>query len=972
MKYIAGSLICAPWAVAVQAQAPVVSRGDSSVILLGYPGRAAEPGPLLSIPRAESVDAIPTVGGGELGRTPAPNITNTLYGQLPGLGVQMTSGQPGYDAASLHIRGIGSYDNASPVIYVDGFQTTMDYFQYLSPAEIESVSVLKDPLTLATFGMKGANGVIWVVTKRGMAGKPKVQVNVVSGVQQALKIDKPLGAYDYARLYNEAVSNDNYALNGHQFVYTPAYTTAQLQAYQNGTGANVDWYDQVLKKNGMYSDANVLFSGGDTTTKYGFVFDYMQQGGLYDVSNTASTSNAFIQRYTARANLDFHFFRIFEAKVDLGGRIEDRRYPNYNGPQLWQDMSSYPANIYPVKDAATGNWSGTTVFPNNPVASLRGLGWASTHDRTLQANFNLKERFDFITPGLYVNEAVSFNTWTRTSASRTATYSRFDNGVQTTTDKSTDLISNGTTVTDQYDWKQANFTAGYDRRWGLSSFSAAVNYYASNYITDYGLNNVPMNIQNAGIPNSSTSNPQNMGNNISYHYENAAGRLHYAYDEKYIAELGFGLGGSDNYAPDHRWGFYPAIALGWVISRESFLADSRAFSFLKLRASAGQSGNDQSGFGRYLYQQYYMNNGQYFTGTSLTANTGVVPAYAANPNIFAERSTKYDVGVDATLWAHLALAADVFLDKRTGIVTQNNDLMATYGAALPYSNIGRVTDRGYEVSLTYSNTAGALGYTVGVMASYAQNKVKNMSEIAPVNSFSARTGRPVNAVMGLKALGFYQPGDFNPDGTLKAGEAIPAFGSVQPGDIKYADLDHNGAVDQNDVTRIGNPDTAALSYAFRLSLNYHGFDLSGIFQGVSGNDINLLSAAYYQTVAFVNNINVYPMARNAWAYYPGQGIDTRATANYPRLTTQANPNNYQNSSFWMKKGSFLRLRNVELGYTLQAAALRSLHLDHLRIYVNAVNPLTWSYLGKHYDMDPETPSGYVGLKSYNAGISLTF
>ena len=367
-----------------------------------------------------------------------------------------------------------------------------------------------------------------------------------------------------------------------------------------------------------------------------------------------------------------------------------------------------------------------------------------------------------------------------------------------------------------------------------------------------------------------------------------------------------------------------------------------------------------------------MNNGQYFTGTSLTANTGVVPAYAANPNIFAERSTKYDVGVDATLWAHLALAADVFLDKRTGIVTQNNDLMATYGAALPYSNIGRVTDRGYEVSLTYSNTAGALGYTVGVMASYAQNKVKNMSEIAPVNSFSARTGRPVNAVMGLKALGFYQPGDFNPDGTLKAGEAIPAFGSVQPGDIKYADLDHNGAVDQNDVTRIGNPDTAALSYAFRLSLNYHGFDLSGIFQGVSGNDINLLSAAYYQTVAFVNNINVYPMARNAWAYYPGQGIDTRATANYPRLTTQANPNNYQNSSFWMKKGSFLRLRNVELGYTLQAAALRSLHLDHLRIYVNAVNPLTRSYLGKHYDMDPETPSGYVGLKSYNAGISLTF
>lgn len=972
MKYVTASLLCAPWAVVVHAQTPVASPNDSSVILLSYPARAIEPGPLLSIPHSQSVDAIATVSGATLAKTPVPNITNTLYGLLPGLAVQTTSGQPGYDAANLYIRGIGSYDNGSPVVYVDGFQTTLNYFQYLSPAEIESISVLKDPLTLATFGMKGANGVIWVVTKRGMVSKPKVQVNLVSGFQQALKIDKPLNAYDYARLYNEAVSNDNYALDGHQFVYTPTYSAAQLQAYRNGTGTNVDWYDQVLKKNGMYSDANVLFSGGDTTTKYGFVFDYMQQGGLYDGSNTATTSNAFIQRYTARSNLDFRFFKIFEAKVDLGGRIEDRRYPNYNGPQLWQDMSSYPSNIYPVKDPATGSWSGTTVFPNNPVASLKGLGWVSTHDRTLQANFNLKEHLDFITPGLYVNEAVSFNTWTRNSQGRTATYSRFSNGVQTTTDKTTDIISVGDSVKGQYDWKQVDLTAGYDHKWGIHSLGAAVSYYASNYITDNGFNNVPMNIQNAGISDNSTPAPPNMGNNIRYHYENAAGRVHYAYDEKYMAELGFGLSGSDNYAPGHRWGFYPAIAAGWVVSKEAFLANSKVLSFLKLRASAGQSGNDQSGFGRYLYQQYYLNSGTYYTGTSLTANTGVVPSYAANPNIFAERSTKYDVGADATLWTHLALVADVFLDKRTDIVTQNNDLMATYGVALPYSNIGRVTSRGYEVSLTYSNTVGALGYTVGAMASYARNKVKYMSEIPPVNSFSARTGKPVNAVMGLKAAGFYQPDDFNSDGTLKAGEPIPAFGAVQPGDLKYADLDHNGTVDQNDVTRIGSPDTVSLTYSFRFGLNYHGFDLAGIFQGVSGNDINLLTAAWYQTVAFVNNINAYPIVKNAWAYYPSQGIDTRSTANYPRLTTQANPNNYQNSSFWMKRGSFLRLRNVELGYTLPAAALRSIHLDNLRIYVNAVNPLTWSYLGKHYGMDPETPSGYVGLKSYNAGISLTF
>jgi TonB-linked SusC/RagA family outer membrane protein len=895
-----------------------------------------------------------TLSGATLAKTPVPNLTNTLYG-LQGLMVQQTSGQPGYDAANLYVRGVGTYDNAGLVLYVDGFQTTPTYLQYLSPSEIESVTVLKDPVSLATFGMKGANGVLWVTTRRGRISKPKIEVNVVSGLQQATRIDQPYGSYDYARLYNEAVSNDAYSLNGHQFIWTPFYTDAQLQAYKNGTGTNVDWYNEVLKKNGLYSDANLFFSGGDTTTKYGFVFDYMQQGGLYDVNNTASTSNAFIQRYTARSNLDFSFFKIFEASVDLGGRIEDRRYPNYNGPLLWQNMASYPSNIYPVKDT-TGNWSGTTVYPNNPVASLLGLGWVSTHDRTLQANFNLKERLDFITRGLYVNEAVSFNTWSRTSASRTATYARFNDGVQTTTDKTTDLISNGTGATDQYDWKQARITAGYDRKFGLHSISGALNYYASNYITDYGQNLVG----------------QNTGNNIFYHFENAGGRFNYAYDNRYLLDLGFGLSGSDEYAPGHRWAFYPAIGLGWVVSNEDFLRNKRAISFLKLRFSAGTSGNDQTNTGRYLYQQYYVSSGIFYTGTSLTNNTGVVPSYAANPDIHPERSTKYDAGLDATLFNHVSLVLDLFRDHRTGIITQENNLMATYGASLPYANIGVVDNQGVELSLSYSNRVGKVGYSLGAMAIYARNKIVYEAEIPPVNAFSRATGQPVGAVLGLKAQGLYQLTDFNADGSLKAGLPTPAFGAVQPGDIKYADLDHNGTVDQNDVTKVANPDVPTLQYTFTARVDYKGFELSGLFQGMSGNDVNLLTAAYYQTVAFVGNINVYPSSGTAWAYYPSQGIDTRATATYPRLTTQANPNNYQNSSFWIKKGSFLRLRNLELGYTLPASALKALHADKLRVYVNALNPLTWSYLSKHYGMDPESPSGYPELKSYNAGISLTF
>lgn len=915
-----------------------------------------ENGPFLKIKKAASLSASSSVLGSTLSKMPVANITNTLYGMLPGLTVQQGSGEPGYDGASLSIRGRGTYDNAGLSIYVDGFQTTSSYFQYLSASEIESITILKDAAALSTFGMKGGNGVLWITTKRGAASKAKVEVNIVSGAQQAININKPYGSYDYARLYNEAVSNDNYALNNNQFTWTPKYFDAQLDAYKNGTGTNIDWYNQALKKNGNYTNANIVFSGGDITTKYAVVLDYMRQQGLYDVSTNDNRSNAQIQRFNIRTNLDFSFFKIFEAKVDLGGRIEDRRYPNYNGPQLWQDMSVYPSNAYPVKDSITGNWSGTTIYPNNPVASLQALGWLSTHDRTLQANFNLKEKLDFVTPGLYLNEAVSFNTWTRNKASKTATYARFYNGVQTTTDKNSQITSNGSSPVDQYDWKQANITAGYDRTFGLHAISAAVNYYASNYITDAGTN----------------ASGQNTGNNIFYHYENIAGRFHYAYNDKYLAEFGFGMSGSDNYAPGNRWGFYPSLALGWVVSNEPFLQGNKTIDLLKIRASVGKSGNDASNQGRYLYQQYFVGSGTYYTGTSLTGNSGIVQSYIANPDIFAEKSMKYNIGVDATLLKKISITGDVFLDKRSGIITKNTTLMASFGGSQLYSNIGKVTNKGFELSASYNDKIGDVGYSIGGWIAYALNKIDYQAEIPPVNSFNSTTGLPIGTPMGLVATGFYDISDFNTDGSLKSGQPIPQFGAVQPGDIKYKDLDGNGKIDQNDITKIGNPNFPSLTYAFNASINYKGFDASVVFQGASGCDINLYTAAYYQTVAFVNNINVYPIAQNAWAYFPSQGIDTRATATYPRLTTKANNNNYQNSTFWMKNASFLRVRNMEIGYSIQPSVLKRLHLEKLRIYLNAVNPFTWSYLLKHYNIDPETPSGYAGLKSYNAGISLNF
>ncbi|WP_419699269.1 SusC/RagA family TonB-linked outer membrane protein [Mucilaginibacter sp. NFX135] len=913
-------------------------------------------GHLLTISETENVKAQASVSGSTLYKTPTANITNTLYGRLPGLTVLQGSGEPGYDAASLYIRGLGTYDNSSLVIYVDGFQTTSSYFQYLSPAEIESVTVLKDAAALASFGMKGANGVLWVVTKRGKAGPSKVAVNVVSGLQQAMRIDKPLGAYDYARLYNQAISNDNYSLNGYQFLWTPKYNDKQLQAYKNGSATNVEWFDQVLRKNAPYTDANVNFNGGNQATKYMVILDYMNQGGIYDIANTAATSNAQIQRFNIRTNLDLNFFKIFEARIDLGGRIEDRHYPNYNGSQLWQNLATYPSNIYPVRDSLTGHWSGTALYPNNPVATLHGLGWIGTHDRTLQANFGLKERLDFITPGLYLKEAASLNTWTRNAFSYTATYARYYNGLQTTTDKQATIVANGSSPVNQYDWKQGTLTAGYDRTFGKHRISAAVEYLASNFMTDYSTNNPGLNT----------------GNNIFYHYENLGSAVHYAYNAKYLLDINVGYSGSDSYAPGNRWKAYPAIGAGWILSEESFLKSS-VLSFLKLRGSVGLSGNDQTNNGRYLYQQYFTQNGTYYTGNNgLASNNGTVQSYIANPNITAEKSLKYDIGFDMTLIQKLSVTADVFLDKRSGIVTKTNDLLGTFGGSQPYLNIGKVTNKGFEVSARYGDHVGKLNYNFGGSASFAKNTVDFQSEIPTVNKFSQTTGLAIGIPVGLVSTGFYNITDFNSDGTLKTGQSLPAFGAVQPGDIKYKDLDGNGKIDQNDVTAIGKSPLPTLTYTFNAEVSYSGFDFSVQFQGASGNSVNLLSAAYYQTVAFVNNINVYPIAQNAWAYFPAQGIDTRATATYPRLSTLANNNNYRASSFWMVSGDYLRVRNAEFGYTFSPALLRKIHTESLRIYVSAVNPLTWSYLSKHYNIDPETTSGYPALKSYNLGLSFKF
>lgn len=869
---------------------------------------------------------------------PTVSLTNMLYGRIPGLIVTEKGGEPGKDGAYLDIRGIGTYNNNGYPIFVDGYQVDPEYAQNLSAFEIEDVRILKEAAALAPFGMRGANGVVWITTKRGIVSAPKVSFHGRFGFQQPTAISKPLRTREYAGLYNEALSNDNDA-------WTTFYDPVDI-----GSLPDVDWYDQVLRDVTYYGDANVSVRGGGDRVKYYVKLGYTGNKGLYDIPVNDTVANNSFNRYSIRTNLDIDITRHIEARIGFGGYVLRTTNPNTDISALWSNMARYPSLIYPVK-SANGEWSGTTVYPNNPVAETQGTGRVSSHQRSMQFNFMLKEKLDFLLPGLYVQEGISLSNWTSDGASNTRTYARYLNDVIQTTDINTHYLRDENKGDGQWMWQHYTGTIGYDRVWNRHVLSVAVTALYNRYKTDAARNGAAQNF-------------------TSYRYANITAAASYVYDDRYSADLTFATSGSDNYRPGNRWGYYPTAGVAWIVSNERFLRESRTIDYLKLRASAGVTGYDPMFQRRFLWERYYSSQGGVNLGYGTPGwSSGLGLLYLSNPDVFAEKSVKYDVGMDMRLWKGLEIELNFFMDKRSDILTRDNMIPSTVGVSESYKNIGEVTNKGYEATLSYGGKTSDFSYSVKAMVSYNRNQIDYMAEAITVAS-AASTGHPINTPFGYVSDGFYDVSDFNADGSLKEGLPVPTFGFVQPGDIKYKDLFEDGVIDENDRAKIGDPSMPKYNFALQLGFSWRNLDLFALFQGVSGRDVNLLNTP--QAKAFVNNGNVYAAARGRWAYYPDQGIDTRHTAKFPRLSLEDNSNNYQSSTFWMCNGDFLKLRNLELGYTLPRRWLGKMRIENARIYVNAVNLFEVSKLKRDYSVDAEVVSGYPSMKSYNIGLMVNF
>jgi TonB-linked SusC/RagA family outer membrane protein len=889
--------------------------------------------------------AISTVKGTDLRKSFTNNISNTFYGRFAGLTVNQGGNEPGANSSTPYIRGVNTFGfSQAPVVIIDGFLG--DYSQ-LVPEEIEEISVLKDASALAVYGMRGANGVILVTTKKGKVQPLSVDFGAQYGYQQATALPKFLGSYDYARLYNEALANDGKA---------PLYSQADLSAYQNGSDPlfhpNVNWYNQVLRDKAPLSNYNLSLTGGNGTVRFFTTLNVLTSGGLYKNfgNDFPESSNATYNRYNFRTNVEVTLNKNLTAQLNIGGSVEEKSNPSdlYTGTNLAL-IDRIAPNAFPVFNA-NGSFGGNSTYSGNPLANLTSTGFSTSNGTSLQSSLRMTQALPFITPGLSAGAAVSFNNYYVGGSNKRKTYQRFSVSKNTAGDTlysgfgQLTSLSPEESVLSQFRNYAIQGNVSYDHNFGNNSLSAMVLFNSDNFDIDRGY--TATDAANQAFP---------------YRANSLSSRITYVHNGKYIAEFSSGYMGTENYPKDHRYGFFPAGSIGWIASNESFLKNVSFLSFLKLRASYGLTGNENIGGQRFAFAQRYPFSASYYLGTGNTAVTSIGEGRRANPDVTWEKEKKANVGLDLNLGKHIGIVVDVFKNDRYDISTTSNGTLPQFLGynGYPDLNIGKATNKGYEVSVRYnSDEKKAIQFFAEAIVSYAKNKIVFNGEPANPNTNLYKTGFAIGQPFGLQALGLFQS-----DAEIAA-SAVPLGVSIKPGDIKYRDIGGpngvpDGIIDGNDVTAIGKTSIPEYTAGLHTGLRYKGFDVDLLFQGVTGVTQYLGGTRF---AAFQSNGQIAELALGRWT------PQTAATATYPRLSSEnSNQNNYRFSSFWQRDGSFVKLRSAEIGYTFSDKTLKRLHLSGTRLFVNGTNLFTWDRIKEG---DADALYGYPQLRTLSVGVKL--
>lgn len=940
--------------------------------------------------RVTITGAVSNVDGKELLKSPAASLGNALAGKLPGLQSVQYSGMPGGDDPVIRVRGIGSFNSAEPLVLVDGVERP---FSQIDPHEVADISILKDASATAVFGVRGANGVILVTTRRGESGKPTASFSAQGGIQQITNFLEPANSYEYATAYNTAQKIDGVAKEDWK------YSDEAIQHFRDRDMLMVypdtNWFDYLMKDHAWQSQYNVNISGGSEKAKYFVSVGMFDQDGLFRTFNQGPEANFKYRRYNYRANIDLTLSKISQLSVNIGGRVENRNsigggeggtgsggqgglFANEGLLNSGMPMSGYGLDSQGrriVSDRAlVGDHGG------DGLGRIYELGYTKQSKNTVNLDLQYQLKLNFITQGLDFKVKGSYN------ASYTDEKNRehgFGSGIRyRATIASGEFEADGSPkivlVKEGDSWP---LPYG-ESKWGDRNWYAEASL---NYARKFRNHNVGA----LALYNQSKRyypwDSQGLYTSIPSGYVGMVGRITYDYATRYLVDFNMGYNGSENFASGRRYGFFPSASVGWIPSSEVFWTPIEAIiPYMKLRISVGKVGNDNTSNLRFLYLP---NSYGYFSGgngggfiANRTANFGTnnnswIPGARevsmGNPFVTWETATKQNYAVDLKFIKNkLSLSADFFFEDRKNILVSNEtSLPGITGMKSSSVNFGRVKNHGYEISVKWEDKIGEVNYSIAPNISFARNKVIERAEVKQDYDHLYHTGLPVGQPFGREFFELYEPGKTEERYFDKYGTDMPDQAVVlQAGDAVYTDLTGDGKIDSNDQHAIGFTDIPEYTGAVNFSLNYKNFDFSMTWIGATNVDRQL--GAYYRPAFGTGNQSML----NKWIYDNSWTEETASTATLPRLTFVNTNHNIEMSRVWMVDASYVRLKNAEIGYTFKIPSIPQ--INNIRLYASGYNLLTFS---KFKANDPESRGGEWGVfmkypmtRVYNFGININF
>ena len=904
--------------------------------------------------------AITNVDVSQMKQFPSSNFTNALAGNVPGIIAMQSSGQPGKSTSRFWVRGISTFGaSASAMILVDGFER--NNIDDLNIEDIESFSVLKDASATAIYGSKGANGVILITTKHGKAGKININVKGEASYNTRTITPKFIDAPTYANLLNEARVTRNLA---------PQYQPEELALIRSGLDPdfypNVDWSKLLLKNGAMSYRADLSMSGGGNTARYFVSLSYVEDQGMYNTDETLRKkydTNANYKRWNYRMNVDIDVTPTTIIKLGVSGNLNKRNSPGLGDQYLWSELFGFNALSSPVLYSngyvpAYGN----NIHQMNPWVSSTRTGYNEEWDNNIQTNVTVEQKLDFITKGLSFTGRFGYDTYNSNHI-----YYRLWPAMY----RANSRDSQGNIIWDKlFEETSMSQTSGGDG--SRHEFLEALLRWDRTFDKLHNFSAVSRFTQDERIQTRNIGT--DIKNSVSKRNQGLAGQLTYNYALRYFIDFNFGYNGSENFADHHRYGFFPAFSLAWNVAEEPLVKKALPWlNMFKLRYSWGKVGNDNMGRFPYLYTLDYTPNIGYNWGSNLSSGTipGIHYTQMASPNVTWEVARKTDFGFDFVAFDNkFSLTMDYFHEKRTGIFIQRMFLPDITGLeSYPWANVGAVKSKGFDGNFQYKDHIGEINWTVRGNITYSKNTILERDEENNVYAYQYGKGYRVNQQRGLIALGLFRDYDDIRNSPKQS------WGTVQPGDIKYKDVNGDGIVDDGDRVAIGATDTPSLIYGLGASVSWRGFDLNLHFQG-AGKYTFLINSGAVNAFRDGRWGNILQgITDNRWISSDISGTKETENPNapYPRLSYGYNLNNQQSSSFWLRNGRFLRLKNLDIGYTLPKPMVNTIHLESVRIYISGQNLITWSPFKL---WDPELDSRQRGqiypiTRSFTAGIQIS-